>query len=763
MTLTQEEKEKRRLRKLAREEKKKTWIVSDVEKITQKKNTKELKKENSIEKKEFWFDLSFKDYLISYIDEYIRRSWYIKLDYQRNIIIDNVMSFFHTFLFQSINNIFDEKSVNSDPNKINKWILDNFWINAIDWKNIFEKNMKEIQEKFFENRNWFINVLHVDVWLWKTLMSVISMLTIIKWIPYVHEILYKKSFKKDGLFDCQEFQEFTEYKRNSTKWLVWKDVKVNIICKKILSLEFQEIINRIWEDVKFEFLYNWTSDNWYDFDNNFKLSKELSTLSYLAQMYYFDDVFDVNNDEHKMELLSSVWLLFSDFVLWNDEIETYNWDLSTQEWKESLANSMWLFIIDEYWTDKFLFWEWKNSIKKEILWKIYWIWLTASVLVKSWTHTEFKSEFISKKDVLDELVERWLYKADWFLYKNINENNEEYNEITKSLRIAISEYKKATNTWIENWRKTLELMMESINSFLKNDDQSVEEFLSNMSALKQAFESQTDMKISNFEKERLKSLVDNFQNMKNQKIKTFYSWKIYDKFTHFDLTYLFEKNTIIIFDKWFTDEKIKEFKDKLSKEWINFVTVENSQKLNWTWNVLIWNLNELSKWINLQNFDNLLFMYLNQMTFDDVHQTIWRIDRIWSISDKEIVFLSFVKDNEIIDKIIKKRKEISNKYSIENFLLQDEQTINWLRTFWNSIDEIKNKYKELFDETKNSKKWDLNQEKLKLLNEHKDMIKEMIKDMQEQYKCYEEADTMIYWSSWEDELKLVKSIIWLAQ
>ena len=51
MTLTQEEKEKRRLRKLAREEKKNTWIVSDVEKITQKKNTKELKKENYIEKK----------------------------------------------------------------------------------------------------------------------------------------------------------------------------------------------------------------------------------------------------------------------------------------------------------------------------------------------------------------------------------------------------------------------------------------------------------------------------------------------------------------------------------------------------------------------------------------------------------------------------------------------------------------------------------------------------------------------------------------
>ena len=46
MTLTQEEKEKRRLRKLSREEKKKTWIVSDVEKITQKKNTKELKKDS---------------------------------------------------------------------------------------------------------------------------------------------------------------------------------------------------------------------------------------------------------------------------------------------------------------------------------------------------------------------------------------------------------------------------------------------------------------------------------------------------------------------------------------------------------------------------------------------------------------------------------------------------------------------------------------------------------------------------------------------
>lgn len=761
MTVSLEEKEKRRLRKLAREQKKKSWEVVDIEKITQKKSIKET---NVVEKKEFWFDLSFKDYLIAYVDEYINRSWYVKLNYQRNIIIDNVMSFFHTFLFQSINNIFDQQSVNSDPKKINWWIEKNFWINAIDWKNIFEKNMTEVQNKFFEDRNWFINVLHVDVWLWKTLMSVVSMLTIIKWIPYVHDILYKKSFKKDWLFDCEEFQEFTKYKKWTTNWLEIKDYKVNIICKKLLSIEFQEIIKRIWEDVQFEFLFNWTSPTWYDFDNNFKISKELSTLSYLAQMYYFDDVFDVNSDEHKLELLSSVWLLFSDFVLWNDEITEYNWNESTQEWKESLANSMWLFIIDEYWTDKFLFWEWKNWLKKEILWKIYWIWLTASVMKPSGSHTEFKSKFITKKEVLDELVEKWMYKSDWFLYKNINETNDEYNEITKSLRIAISEYKKATNIWIENWRKTLWLMMDSINSFLNNDDQSVEEFLSNMSALKQAFESQSNTKVTEYEKKKLKDLIDKFEDMKKQKMKTFYTWKIYDKFTNFDLTYLFEKNTIIIFDKWFSESSIKDFKDKLSKEWINFVTVEWAQKLNWTWNVLIWNLNELSKWINLQNFDNLLFMYLNQMTFDDVHQTIWRIDRIWSVSDKEIVFLSFVQDNTIIDKIIKKRKEISNKYSIENFLLQDNETINWLKTFWSAIEDIKSRYKELFQENKDKKNenW-LNKDKLKLLNEHKEMIKEMIKDMQEQYQCYEEADSLIYWSSWEEELKLVKSIIWLAQ
>lgn len=751
MVLTQEEKDLRKQRRLAREQWK--WTVA-VEKITKKrKKTDVIVEQVTWKNQEFWFDLPLWEYLSNYVNEFIRRSWYVALEYQKKIINDNVTSFLYTYLFEACTNLFCEDSVNSKPEKIQKWIEKSFWIAPLEQKDNFFKEsfLTWVAKKdFLKKQKWFLNILHIDVWLWKTLMSVVSMLTIIKWIFYLDHVVWKMNFKKDWFFDDDFRIQDLEKKLKNREWIVEKDLKINIICKKILSLEFQEVLKRINPEIWIEFLYNWISKDWYDFDNDHKVAKLLTYISHKASFLYYDEVFDPDNDEHINETFSSFMIINKDYMI------------SAEPDKElQLENSIWLFIIDEFWTDKFLFWSWKSEEKRNRLWKIYWVWLTASVVPKL-PLDQVVSQFVKKKDVLWELTWKWLYKEDWFLYKNINEINTEYEDILEWLRKVISEYKAKSNLNIASWRKIIDLMKESIEEFVKSNHSDVEEFIWNIMNLKKAFDSQTWWKwwtMRDYEKAKLEWMIAQFETLKKEKIKSFYKKDILSILSKNDLNYLFEKNTIIIFDKFFDHDKIKDFREKLEKEWIKFVTVENSKELKWTWNVLIWDLNSLSKWINLQNFDNLLFLYLNQMTFDDVHQTIWRIDRIWSVTNKEIVFLSFVKDTWLIDKIIKKRKEISNKYNIENYLLQDWTRIEWLNEYQDKITWIKTEFAKLFE--KKEITW-VDKEKMKLLKENETMIKEMIKDMYEQCKTYEEANSVIYWASTKEDLELVQNIIWLA-
>lgn len=765
-----DEKERRRQRRLARKAKAEaaannTWATVTTSKRTKKNNVESLTKIWMVatDKNEFWFNMPLPEYLKNYVQEYIRRSWFVKLWYQWQFIYDNTVALLHNFLFQSIRNIFNLETVNAKPEKINKWIKDNFWL-EISANSSFKEWVENFERREMKT-NWFINVVNIDVWLWKTMISVISMLCFIKWLQYIYHVLNWRKFH--WIFDDESFIKITEEKKRTVTWFNFNDIKVNIICKKILSTEFEYTIRRLWEDFNYWFLYNWIAPKWYDFDNNFKVWNMLSLISYLAQMIYYDDVWDVNNAEHQTEIISSVWIFFTDWTLWDYQNSSFKWwDENTDEWRLELSKSIWLFLIDEYWTDSFFFWNWKNSVKRNLLWKIIWIWLTASKVEQSDSFEQCNSKFISKKEVLEELIKKWMYKEDWFLYRNLTDENEDFETIQSWLKRTIQEYKLASQSWINNWRKVLSLIMESIESFLKTEDQSVEEFMNNINNLKIAYDEQDWWWYSQQEKERLQNLITSFERLKQEKINQFYQESIFDKINRFDLSYLFEKNTIIILDNQFTNDDLHKLKSILKEKEMNIVSIENSKSIEWTWNVIIWRISEMSKWLNLQNFDNLMFLYLNQLTFDDVHQTIWRIDRIWSVANKEIVLISFIKDREFVDNLIKKRKEISNKYKIENYLLQDGSEVTWLNDFNKELNEIKARFDNLFD-----KEWDyqwknkekLNKDKLKLLNDNKWMIKDMIKDMVDQIKCYEEANNLILWWNTESELNLVSQILWFAK
>ena len=230
MTLTQEEKDLRKQRRLAREQWK--WTVA-VEKITKKrKKTEVIVEQVTWKNQEFWFDLPIQEYLSNYVNEFIRRSWYVALDYQKKIINDNVTSFLYTYLFEACTNLFCEDSVNSKPEKIQKWIEKSFWIEPLQQKDNFfndSLNWWLSRNDFLKKQKWFLNILHIDVWLWKTLMSVVSMLTIIKWIFYLDHIVWKMTFKKDWFFDDSFRIDDLEKKLKNRQWIVEKDLKINII------------------------------------------------------------------------------------------------------------------------------------------------------------------------------------------------------------------------------------------------------------------------------------------------------------------------------------------------------------------------------------------------------------------------------------------------------------------------------------------------------------------------------------------------------
>ena len=88
------------------------------------------------------------------------------------------------------------------------------------------------------------------------------------------------------------------------------------------------------------------------------------------------------------------------------------------------------------------------------------------------------------------------------------------------------------------------------------------------------------------------------------------------------------------------------------------------------------------KWFNFQDFDNIVILYANQCSFDDIYQALGRIDRLGiDVSkQKEAIFIHFTKNEEFFDKLLSKRSSLAQEVKIEDYTILSDMnmwTINW--------------------------------------------------------------------------------------
>jgi len=704
------------------------------------------------------------------INSLILKSWFIDLNFQKNKIIEWVEFFYKKLIFWSLFQTFFEENNFIDNNWLNNHILYDKFINLYQEivKNIGLNNNIDIQEINFlwyiekqqgkneiwnyislpkNKNNWDYFIINFDVGLWKTVTSVIIAKIICDTLPIVAEYIntYIKSIKLDPILD--------ELNNNIDELLVIKEkweIKINIITKWYISKEFDIILKKL-NITNYEIFKSWriikTKNKEVDFDNNDIFYKLYTFVSSKVNIYM------LNEYTNKKDLL---------------DFDKFSWDLYLLKYFDSFFstnnNNMSLWILDEFWKSSYnsmFFGMWKSNEVLSNNKYLFAICLTADVVTtKMFNNLSidwviYNSWFIKKQDIIDELVEKKLYKKDAFIYKNILMSSNALDKYDKAVKKFNHDINIISSIWKEYWKNIIELsklINTIIEDYEKNND--LEVFIDNIQKINNVYK--TELSQLDFKEVTLK-MKEISTNLTNIKLDSFYKTKIQDLFNSNSLDYTFDKNTIIILDHHWTNEQVKEMKDYLKSNDLNIVSLEKYTEMTWTWNVMIWFKNDLIRWLNLQHFDNIVFLYFNQFAFDDVHQWIWRTDRLWTVSDKEIILLSFMNNEELIDKIIQKRKDISEQINIENILLYKDIIIpdNELLELNNSLDYTDRMLKKLdFD----NKSLYIDKDLVTVYKNNNKLFKELLSNIKQQYKWYinfvstfqkqatNEIDSKILWS-----------------
>ena len=139
------------------------------------------------------------------------------------------------------------------------------------------------------------------------------------------------------------------------------------------------------------------------------------------------------------------------------------------------------------------------------------------------------------------------------------------------------------------------------------------------------------------------------------------------------------KNYIHMLDLFnLDDETMKKIEEW--KWWVLWI-IESDKDWKSTFN--IW------RWINLQKFKNLLILYIDNFSSEELNQIIWRVERLWSKDKKNIVLVKRTDiNNKELKNYISRIKELWVKYVVE-------------REIDNFINKLKNKKNKNHDELSN--------------------------------------------------------------
>ena len=653
--------------------------------------------------------------------------------------------------------------------------------------------------------------VHLDVGLWKTLIWILSSIIILETMLEINKHV-EELIKKNVKFP---------YTRQNNKFLNMsvKDFQINFAIIPIMKREIEKMIYKLnlQDKVNINLFLNSNAKKLLDQtnldpNNNFtKLYFELFDKVWLAYIDWAYQRIDKIDHEQALNFLLNTTLQW--YSMESCEVrEREKWYKNGEKkYSESnLIKTFWehqqdmtaeytttyqlpFFIVDELASKKtFIYKNDKDFIKLfnsnyddcKFFW-ITWVWLSASsnkaILPTFWyipRLAEYYSSFLSKKDIIDELVQKGVYKDSWFLYKNIymNHNNmASYEEQLKKLWDINKKIFETVNANEKDLSKIIEVIDLATNDFLSNEQEMIENkafdwwenlenFVRNLTNI--MYSLNIKEKKQNIRKMlSIKSEIE--KEIEITKEKLFYELEIEDIINDKWLTDLHQKNTIYLLDKNFKrnkPNKLNNFVKYLEKEDIHVFTVKNysrdaleqvieqKKKENddenariW-WIALVWYVDEMWKGLNLQDFDNIVILYANQCSFDDIYQALGRIDRLGVdvLKEKEAIFVHFTKDEEFFDKLLWKRENLSYELRIEDYQVNKEIKVKDVQ---NTTKKIENQIKDLESFIENSdiknyfvsyeekvKEDKMNEEKYKNYLKNRDIVLDILVETVEELK-----------------------------
>lgn len=303
---------------------------------------------------------------------------------------------------------------------------------------------------------------------------------------------------------------------------------------------------------------------------------------------------------------------------------------------------------------------------------IFWFWLSASKQHIAYGNHDnfvgmpyylfpFPTQFLKKEEVLEELTSKGLYHNNNFFIKHYGtsvDGDNNFWELYTQMQSNLLEYETKKMKYSEDFNNIIMGLAKGID--LRKVDAIIEMIDEH---LKLTLEE--EKKFKNAQK-KLKALLDKL------KMSKFYSKPIEEVLAQIPFSELQDQKTLILLDDNWNDKKIKEFIAKLIEKNHTILTLENYQGSSN--GILVGSLDELGRWGNFQDFHNLIIAYISDASLEDIHQFFWRLDRINNIGGKKNVFVySYFWDNNLIEKYLENRKDISSEEILVEVLFKEKE------------------------------------------------------------------------------------------
>ena len=578
-------------------------------------------------------------------------------------------------------------------------------------------------------------VVHLDVGMGKSFIGVLIMIITLETYLEVNKYLYSIIWKNRLFKNVKTKNPFENTQV--------KDFQLNLIIIPAMKREFEKMIVKLnlKKETNINFIKNSAKKDFEkELDPGHIFAKFYHQMGDMLAVLYIDWAYNFiksNYDEEQSEnfLLNSLIQWYGTYINDVEDLETDYADgvIDLETLKTKFIEELYrvtdkytnladlpLCIIDEFSSTKTpIYRDDKSFIElfQPFLWNwkhlgLVWVWLTASentaIRPTIWFYSytaDYFSKFIEKKDVIKELIDKWLYKETWFLYKNIYMNNtkiEEYQEQLEKIKVITKQIAQLA----ENKSKDIQALIDAFNvimhDFLKKEEDMINSWtFDDWKNLEGLLKNLEWIKIPLGEiinDNWLRDLVDNKEKLeeaiKNFKRDSFYLLNISDIIEDKWLVWLKDSKTIYLLDPsykqnnpkaledfvaWFKENEIHVFQVKgFSRDDLD-KTLEKNQ---WEWIAIVGYIDEMWKWFNFQDFDNIVILYANQCSFDDIYQALGRIDRLGiDVSkQKEAIFIHFTKNEEFFDKLLSKRSSLAQEVKIEDYTILSDMnmwTINW--------------------------------------------------------------------------------------